>query len=202
MSGQRTGARRRSSRPTRGRANLERLRSQTEEEIAATSPPDLADLPGDFWDRAIIVTPLFGNPCDMDPILELAASKNIPVIEDAAQAYHALYKGRRAGTMGDIGCFSLQQGKHMTTGEGGVVIAKDDVYTRRMTLFVDKAWGYGDPNPDHYCLAPNYRMTELQGAVAVAQLDKVEAVVASRVKNAKLMDSLIEGLAGMWIWCV
>ncbi len=57
MSGKRTGTRRRSSRPTRGRANLERLRSQTEEEIAATSPPNLADLPGDFWDRAIIVTP-------------------------------------------------------------------------------------------------------------------------------------------------
>ena len=66
-----------------------------------------------------------------------------------------------------------------------------------MTLFVDKAWGYGDPKPDHYFLAPNYRMTELQGAVARAQLDKVEAVVASRVKNAAQMDRLLEGVAGV-----
>ena len=70
--------------------------------------------------RAIIVTPLFGNPCDMDPILELARQRGIPVIEDAAQAFFAEYRGRRTGTMGDIGCFSLQQGKHMTTGEGGI----------------------------------------------------------------------------------
>ena len=87
------------------------------------------------------------------------------MIEDAAQAFYAEYKGRRAGAIGAIGCFSLQQGKHMTTGEGGFVTAMDDTYTRRMTLFIDKAWGYGDPDPDHYFLAPNYRMTELQGAV-------------------------------------
>jgi len=147
--------------------------------------------------RAIIVTHLFGNMCDMDPIMELAKEHNLPVIEDAAQAFYAEYKGRRSGTIGDIGCFSLQQGKHMTTGEGGFVTAMNDTYTRRMTLFIDKAWGYGDPNPDHYFLAPNYRMTELQGAVLLAQLDKVRGVVASRAKNAQLMDSLIDGLPGV-----
>lgn len=147
--------------------------------------------------KAIVVTHLFGNPCEMKPILELAASKNIPVIEDAAQAFCATYQGRVIGTLGDIGCFSLQQGKHMTTGEGGFVTAMNDRYTRRMTLFIDKAWGYGDPKPDHYFLAPNYRMTELQGAVALAQLRKLEGVVESRVKNAKLMDELLEGVEGV-----
>jgi perosamine synthetase len=147
--------------------------------------------------KAIIVTPLFGNPCDMDPIMDLASSKGIPVIEDAAQSYFAEYKGRLAGTIGDIGCFSLQQGKHMTTGEGGIVTARDEALCRRMTLFVDKAWGYGDPKPDHYFLAPNYRMTELQGAVALGQLDKVQGVVESRVQSAGLMDSLLEGLPGV-----
>lgn len=147
--------------------------------------------------RAIMVTHLFGNPCDMEPILKLAAAKNIPVIEDTAQAYFCEYKGRLAGTLGDIGCFSLQQGKHMTTGEGGIVVSKDADYCRRMTLFIDKAWGYGDPRPDHYFLALNYRMTELQGAVAMAQFEKVEDVVAARVKNAKMIDTLLSGLEGV-----
>ncbi len=147
--------------------------------------------------KAIIVTHLFGNMCEMDPIMALAKAKGIAVIEDAAQSFYAEYKGRRAGTIGDIGAFSLQQGKHMTTGEGGFVVAMDDRYTRRMTLFIDKAWGYGDPNPDHYFLAPNYRMTEMQGAVARAQLDKVQGVVEARVSNARLMDHLIAGLPGV-----
>jgi len=149
--------------------------------------------------RAIIVTHLFGYPCDMDPILELAASHGLPVIEDAAQAYGTEYRGRPAGTMGDIGCFSLQQGKHMTSGEGGLVVTKDDTYTRRINLFIDKAWGYGDPNPDHYFLALNYRMTELQGAVALAQLCKLDDNVNARVTTARLMDSLIEGIPGVAI---
>ncbi|MCX7017181.1 MAG: DegT/DnrJ/EryC1/StrS family aminotransferase [Candidatus Sumerlaeota bacterium] len=150
--------------------------------------------------RAIIVTHLFGNPCDMKPILELAASKSLPVIEDAAQAFWAEYRGQRVGTIGDIGCFSLQQGKHMTSGEGGIVVARSiEPYSRRMTLFIDKAWGYGDPKPDHYFLAPNYRMTELQGAVVLGQLGKVERVVEARVQMAAIMDRLLEGVPGVQI---
>ena len=147
--------------------------------------------------RAMIVTHLFGNPCDMGPIFQLAVAKNIPVIEDAAQAYFAEYHGKLVGALGDIGCFSLQQGKHMTTGEGGLVVATNTKYTRRITLFVDKAWGYGDPKPDHYFLAPNYRMTELQGAVALAQLDKVEKVVEARVRSAAIMDGLLADVEGI-----
>ena len=101
------------------------------------------------------------------------------------------------GTIGDIGCFSLQQGKHMTTGEGGIVISNNEKYTRRMWLFVDKAWGYGDPKPDHYFLALNYRMTELQGAVALAQLGKVGGVVESRIKTAEMLTDRINDLAGV-----
>ena len=78
--------------------------------------------------------------------------------------------GKLVGTIGDIGCFSLQQGKHITTGEGGLVVSSDPELARRMFLFINKAWGYGDAKPDHYFLALNYRMSELQGAVAVAQL--------------------------------
>ena len=147
--------------------------------------------------RAIVVTHLFGNPCDMDPIMRLAQDHNLPVVEDACQAYLAEYKGKLVGTIGNIGCFSLQQGKHMTTGEGGIVISPNGEYKRRLWLFVDKAWGYGDAKPDHYFLALNYRMTELQGAVALAQLSKLEGVVDSRIHTAELLTQMIREVPGV-----
>src|SRR5437763_1842397 len=76
--------------------------------------------------KAIVVTHLFGNPCDMNEIMELARSRNIPVIEDCAQAFLARSGNQYVGTFGAIGCFSTQQGKHMTTGEGGFVVSNDD----------------------------------------------------------------------------
>lgn len=147
--------------------------------------------------RAIVVTHLFGNPCAMSPILALAAERGLPVVEDAAQAYGAEWDGRPMGSLGDIGCFSLQQAKHMTTGEGGIVVAANEEYARRMELFVDKAWGYGDPKPDHYFLALNYRMTELQGAVALAQLAKLDGIVAKRIRAAEMLSERIADVEGV-----
>lgn len=147
--------------------------------------------------RAIVATHLFGNPCDVVGIKAVADAHGIPVIEDAAQAFLATQDGRLVGTIGAIGAFSLQQGKHMTTGEGGVTITADPALARHMTLFSDKAWGYGDPQPDHYFLALNYRMTDLQGAVARAQLAKVDGVVARRQASAARMTELLDGLPGL-----
>jgi len=147
--------------------------------------------------KAIIVTHLFGNPCEMGPIMELARSKNIPVIEDCAQSFLAEYRGQKLGTVGDIGVFSMQQGKHMTTGEGGIVITNNAEQARRMWLFVNKAWGYGDKAPDHYFLALNYRLTELQGAVAIAQLKKLARGVAQRQKMAKRLDQRLSAVEGL-----
>lgn len=147
--------------------------------------------------KAIIVTHLFGNPCNMDEIMALANAKSIPVIEDAAQAFGAKHRGRQVGTIGAIGCFSLQQGKHITTGEGGLVVSDDPALARRMFLYINKAWGYGDKNPDHYFLALNYRMTELQGAVAVAQLPKLPEVVRRRVRTANELTGILKGLPGI-----
>ena len=149
--------------------------------------------------KAIIVTHLFGNPCDMDAICALAASHRIPVIEDAAQAYGARWDGQHVGSIGDIGCFSLQQGKHITTGEGGMVATSNPDHARRMFLYINKAWGYGDAKPDHYFLALNYRMSELQGAVALAQMDKVDTSVDVRVRNAKRLDAGLTDLAGITV---
>ncbi len=147
--------------------------------------------------RAVVVTHLFGNPCGMADIMALARSHGLPVIEDCSQSFLARYDDRLVGTFGTIGCFSLQQGKHITTGEGGLVVTNDAALARRMYLFINKAWGYGDPQPDHYFCALNYRMTELQGAVAVAQLPKLEDVVRRRQELAQQLTELLEGLPGI-----
>jgi perosamine synthetase len=147
--------------------------------------------------KGIIATHLFGNPCEMDDIVDLAASLNVPIIEDCAQAFLACHRDKYVGTIGTIGCFSLQQGKHITTGEGGIVVTNDDALARKMFLFINKAWGYGDPSPDHYSLALNYRMSELQGAVALAQLDKLEAVVDRRVALARALSRRLVGEPGI-----
>ena len=147
--------------------------------------------------KAIVVTHLFGNPCDMEPILALARSRGIPVVEDCAQAFLARDRGRPVGTIGTIGVFSLQQGKHVTCGEGGLVVTDDDVLARRMFLFINKAWGYGDPDPDHTFLALNSRLSELQGAVALAQLPRLEAFVLRRIENAARLTAALSDLPGI-----
>lgn len=147
--------------------------------------------------KAIIVTHLFGNPCEMDDIMALAKEHNLPVIEDSAQTFLANYGDKMAGTIGDIGCFSLQQGKHMTTGEGGMVVTNDEKLARHMFLYINKAWGYGDANPDHYFMALNYRVSELQAAVALGQLEKLEECVNNRVETAGKLTAMLSGIDGI-----
>ncbi len=147
--------------------------------------------------RAIVVTHLFGLACDMAPIMELAKKHNLLVVEDMAQAFGSTERTGRPGTFGALSCYSLQQGKHMTTGEGGVVTTDDKELARRVFLFVNKAWGYGDPKPDHYFPAPNYRLTELQGAVAIAQLKKLDWVVTRRREVAAQLSQGLQGIPGL-----
>ena len=147
--------------------------------------------------KAIIVTHLFGNPADVEAIVEIAEPLGVPVLEDAAQAFGASVGGRPVGTFGAIGAFSLQQGKHITTGEGGLVATSDPAHARRMRLFVNKAWPYGEAAPDHEFLALNYRMSELQGAVGLAQLDRLGDVVRKRTEMAGLLTELIGDVWGI-----
>lgn len=147
--------------------------------------------------RAIVVTHLFGMPCAMDDIAAVASERGLPIIEDCAQAYGATWRGRKVGTFGQIACFSLQQGKHITTGEGGFVTASDDDVARRLFLAVNKAWGYGDERPDHYFPALNYRLSELQGAVGLAQLDKLDDVIARRRAVAGQLRERLVGVPGL-----
>ncbi len=145
---------------------------------------------------AIVVTHLFGNPSDMGPIVDLARERGIKLIEDCAQALGARYRNRPVGTFGDISCFSLQQGKHITSGEGGLVSTADPDLAHRARLYVNKAWDYDSPS-DHEFLALNYRMSELQAAVALAQLEKLDEGVTVRKANALALDGMLDDVAGV-----
>lgn len=147
--------------------------------------------------RAVIVTHLFGNPCRMEPIRELADSRGLTLIEDCAQAYLAESEGRMVGTVGDIGCFSLQQGKHATCGEGGIIVTGSPTTAEGAALFVNKGWNTASHPPDHQSLALNYRMSELQAAVAVAQLAKVRESVRRRIASAERLSRGLDGLEGI-----
>jgi len=150
--------------------------------------------------RGIVAVHLFGNPCDMDAIMAAAAKRQIPVIEDCAQAYCTPYKGKWAGSIGDIGTFSMQQTKHLPTGEGGMTITNNSDYAMRMALFRDKGWENRDRwGPRAYTfLGLNYRMNELTGAVARAQLRKVESVVKAMNRLGNLLTELIRDIDGIF----
>lgn len=148
--------------------------------------------------RALIVVHLFGQMADMAPILALARQHGLYVIEDCAQAHLAAYGGQLAGTLGDLGCFSFQQSKQMTTGDGGLVVTRNEALATRARLFADKGWPRGIPGlRGHLFLGMNYRMTELQGAVGLAQAGKLAEIVARRRQTAGLLAGLIAGIPGL-----
>lgn len=148
--------------------------------------------------RAIIAVHLFGNACEIDAIAGIARRHKIPLIEDCSQAHATRYKGKYLGTYGDIAAFSMQQSKHMTTGDGGIAITNNARYARRMKAFQDKGWVYSRfARRDYKFLAPNYRFNELQAAVAIEQLKKVRSVARRRQKLGNLLSRLIAGAPGV-----
>ncbi|MCC7497098.1 MAG: DegT/DnrJ/EryC1/StrS family aminotransferase [Bryobacterales bacterium] len=150
--------------------------------------------------RAIIAVHLAGQPCDLDALAAIAREHGIVLIEDCAQAYWAEHRGRRVGTIGDIACFSLQQSKHITCGEGGIMATDNEEYARRAVLFADKAWPRESSalgSSRFLFLAQNYRLSELQGAVAVAQLPKIESVVERRRQAAEKLTARISRARGV-----
>lgn len=151
--------------------------------------------------KAIVVVHLAGNPCDMDPIMEIARKYGLKVIEDCAQSYLTRYKGRLAGTIGDFGCFSTNDFKHISTGDGGIVTVnsgnEEDYHT--VHAFADKNYRrFGNSvMRDLTYLAPNYRMTELQGAVGIAQLKKLPWICEKRTQYGDQISAGLQGLPGI-----
>jgi len=147
--------------------------------------------------RAIIAVHLFGNPCRVGELAEIARSRNIALIEDCSQAHLSTLEGKLCGTFGAIGCFSLQQSKHMTTGDGGVAIASEGWLAERMELWRDKGWVRGPGRRAYALLGLNYRMTELQGAVGLAQIEKVVEVVRRRTALGNSLTDRLKALPGL-----
>lgn len=152
--------------------------------------------------KAIVVVHLAGNAADMDPIMELARRHHLYVIEDCAQSYMCYYKGRLTGTIGDIGCFSLNDFKQISAGDGGLVITNNqDLYTNCFK-FADKNYNrlandMASMRKVEY-LAPNYRMTELQGAVGLAQIEKLADVCNRRSQFGTRLSEALAKLKGIY----
>ncbi len=128
--------------------------------------------------KAIVPIHTYGNMCLMRPILALAESRGIAVIEDVAEALSSRYQGRFAGTIARIGAFSLQATKVITTGEGGMVVTEDEDLFRRMQLF--RSHGMSARRYWHEAVGHNFRLTNLQAAIGCAQLEKLGKIIAER----------------------
>jgi perosamine synthetase len=132
--------------------------------------------------KAVIGVHLFGQPFDVDPILEICEAHTIPLIEDAAQAHGALYHGVKAGNLGKLACFSFYATKNMITGEGGMVTTNDKPSADKLRLIVN----HGQSEKYlHTMLGYNYRMTDIAAAIGIVQLKKLEKFNMRRRKNAE-----------------
>lgn len=147
--------------------------------------------------KAIIPVHLFGQPADMDPILEIAKTHNLHVVEDACQAHGALYKGRKAGSMGIAGCFSFYPGKNLGAyGEAGAVVTGDGELAKKIRVLRD----HGQPQKYHHdVIGWNGRMDGFQGAVLSVKLKYLEKWNEARRAHAKQYDRLLAGVNGIRI---
>ncbi len=129
--------------------------------------------------KAIIVVHLYGNPADMDAVIKIARKHHLYVIEDAAEAHGALYKGKKVGSIGDVGTFSFFGNKVITTGEGGMVVTNNAMLAEKMRLY--KGQGV-DPQKRywHTVVGYNYRMTNIEAAIGLAQLEKIDTHISLR----------------------
>jgi perosamine synthetase len=129
--------------------------------------------------RAIMPVHIYGHPVDMDPVLELARRYDLVVVEDAAEAHGAGYKGRKCGGLGDISCFSFYANKIITTGEGGMVLTNNPGYGEKARSLRNLCFR-GERRFYHTELGHNFRLTNLQAAIGLAQLERIDELVARK----------------------
>jgi dTDP-4-amino-4,6-dideoxygalactose transaminase len=171
----------------------------------AGARPVLVDIERDYWTidpalveraitprtKAIVPVHLYGQPADMDPILDIARRRRLVVIEDAAQSHGAEYKGRRCGSMGQLGCFSFYPGKNLGAyGEGGAVVTSDPALAARVRVL--RSWGE-ETRYEHRYRGFNYRMDAMQGAILGVKLRHLDAWTDARRRHAAEYARLLEG---------
>jgi dTDP-4-amino-4,6-dideoxygalactose transaminase len=160
--------------------------------------------------KAIIVVHYAGQPCDMREITELAEDHRIPVVEDCAHSLGAQFCGRQTGTLGIAGCFSFYATKNMTTAEGGMITTDDKELTRRVRLLREHGMTRGalerehsdSPYYDIHDLGYNYRLTEIQAALGMSQLGRVNQANNRRIQGAEYYKRRLAGVTGIRLPCV
>lgn len=146
--------------------------------------------------RAIIPVHLYGHPCDMGSIKEIAEKHNLSIIEDAAEAHGAEYKGKKVGSLSAISCFSFYGNKILTAGEGGMCLTDDERLAEKIGQLKDHGMSK-ERRYYHPQLGYNYRLTNIQAAIGLAQLEKIEKTIETKRKNAKLYNSLLKDVKGI-----
>jgi len=188
--------------------------------IAVGAKPVFVDVNKEYWciepseirrkitprTKAIIVVHLYGHPAKMDEIMEIAEDNDLYVIEDCAEAHGAKFRGKIVGSIGHVNCFSFYANKIITTGEGGMVTTNDDEIADKVRLYRDHGM-----RPRYWHIVPgfNYRMTNLQAAIGVAQVKKLPKLIEKKRWIAEMYRELLEDISGLihhpemeWAHCV
>lgn len=141
--------------------------------------------------KAIMVVHLYGHPADMDAINKIAHKYKIPVIEDACQAHGALYKGKKVGSLSKAACFSFSGAKIITTGEGGMIVSNDKKIIQR-AININDDFMNNNRKFFHSDIGYNYRLTNLQAGLGLAQLENINTLLNMKIKNASIYTSLLK----------
>lgn len=146
--------------------------------------------------KAILIVHLYGHPCEMDAVLNIARKHKLFLIEDAAEAHGAEYKGRKVGSFGDVSAFSFYANKIVTTGEGGMLVTNNKRLARRAAILKDMAF---DPKKRflHLDIGFNYRMTNIQAAIGLAQMGKINNFIERRRRNAMHYNRFLKDIPGI-----
>ncbi len=147
--------------------------------------------------KAIIAVHIYGLPVDMDPLLELCRKHNLFLIEDAAEMHGQTYKNKRCGSFGDISIFSFYPNKHITTGEGGMVVTDNPELAKRSRKLRNLSFEPDKPRYVHYELGWNYRMTNMQAALGLAQLECIEQHIIRKREIGKLYNAGLKDISGL-----
>lgn len=146
--------------------------------------------------RAILPVHIFGNPVDLDPLLDFARQNNLIVVEDAAQALGSTYKGQYAGSIGDLGCFSFYANKLITTGEGGAVVTNNPLFAKKARSYRNLC--FKESRRFHHDeLGYNFRMSSLQAALGASQLEAIKDKIHLKFQNEKHYHSRLHGIPGV-----
>jgi len=139
----------------------------------------------------LLLVHLYGLPCDMGEIMKLVREYQLKLVEDCAQAHGAQYRGKKVGSFGDAACFSFYPTKNMTTGEGGMIVSSNDELIENSRVFINHGMR---ERYLHEELGFNYRMTNIQAAIGLCQLEKLDSFNSSRISNAAFLSENLAGL--------